>query len=243
MHGLRLRRPVIGAIATATAYRTAMTGVHTIPIDIERRALFTHHRRINMKFNMITVAIASAMSMMLAPAFAQRADTGLERAQQDIHARIEQGVRSGDLSQDEARRLSLYERDLQMQAVRMKRDGYVSRDEQRQMEQAVVALRAEVDDKLTNNRRRGDQTPFAIAQKQQLIHRRIEGGIASGSITPREARLLTERENTLNRLQSALQRDGVMTPAERMQLREQIAVLDDEVSRLIDNNRRAYYTR
>src|SRR5665647_132370 len=64
----------------------------------------------------------------------------------------------------------------------------------------------------------GNNTP-AIDRAQQAISARIQQGLASGHITPSEARELYRRDREIEIRESRFKSDGNATPQERQQLR------------------------
>ena len=58
-----------------------------------------------------------------------------------------------------------------------------------------------------------------IDQRQQNQETRIDQGVQSGALTPRETRTLDARENKIAANESAAKADGKVTPAERARLR------------------------
>lgn len=198
-----------------------------------------------MKSRMIAFAIAASALFSLTPALAQHDYPGANRAQQQIRERIAQGVHSGALTEGEAHQLYQRERALSWRLTSMERDGRLSHDERRHLQAEMNALQAEIDHKLHNRvseRRHGRVALPGIDRRQQMVRQRIEDGIASGRITPREAQRLEQREHDVLRLQARAQRDGVVTPEERALLRDQLALLNDEVDRMLGNHRRVGYS-
>jgi hypothetical protein len=57
-----------------------------------------------------------------------------------------------------------------------------------------------------------------LDQREAKQQHRINQGIASGQLTPREATKLQNRQNRLNANEARAKADGVVTPAERRQL-------------------------
>lgn len=195
-----------------------------------------------MKSRLIAIAVAASALFPLAQAEAraQPETVGVHRMQQSIDDRIAQGVRSGAITESEAHQLYQRERALNWRMERMERDGRLSHDERRQIRSELDALHAEVDYMLSNRRHAPVAMP-GLQRRQEMVRQRIEGGIASGSLTPGEAQRLQQREHDVLRLQARAQRDGVVTPEERAMLREQVAMLNEEVDRLLSNHRRVHY--
>ncbi len=80
----------------------------------------------------------------------------------------------------------------------------------------------------------GTNTP-RIDQAQQAINARIQQGLASGQITPSEARELYRRDRDIDVRESRFKSDGRATEQERQQLRSDLNALSAEVERLIAN--------
>lgn len=172
-----------------------------------------------------------------APAMAQHANTpGIDRMQQEIHTRIQQGIASGHITQQEAQVLSQRERELRFREVRMKRDGDASPQEREQLRRDLEDMRNEVERKMNNPRMSGRHTP-GIDNLEERVSRRIDQGVRSGRITQREARQLQRRERDLAQLEQRLRADGRLTPGERHKVREQWRVLENDVERMMENAR------
>jgi hypothetical protein len=80
----------------------------------------------------------------------------------------------------------------------------------------------------------GTNTP-RIDQTQQAISARIQQGLASGHITPSEARELYRRDRDIEIRESRFKSDGTVTAQERQQLRADLDRLNAEVERMIAN--------
>jgi hypothetical protein len=83
----------------------------------------------------------------------------------------------------------------------------------------------------------GTYTP-AIDQAQQAITSRIQRGLATGQITPSEARELYRRDREIDLRESRFKANGSATPQERQQLRVDLDNLGAEVERMIGNQDR-----
>lgn len=199
-----------------------------------------------MKSKLITASLlATALfaGMGLAPAMAQGTNTpGIDRAQQTITARIQQGMASGLITPSEARELYRRDRDIQMRESQMKLDGRATAQERQQLRADLDALSADVERMMANADvvGQGTNTP-GIDNRQAEIHQRIDEGIRSGRINRREARRLQVRERDIARIEFRFKRDGVVTPQERRQLRDELARLSDDVERMMRNDRRGRY--
>ncbi|MBI2726721.1 MAG: hypothetical protein HYX42_10780 [Polaromonas sp.] len=75
-----------------------------------------------------------------------------------------------------------------------------------------------------------------IDQSQAQISARIQQGLQSGRITPYEAQMLYRRDQDIQSREALYKSDGRATPAERQQLRADVAALSAEVERAINNS-------
>lgn len=196
-----------------------------------------------MKTKLFTLSLLAAATITgagIAPAMAQHANTpGIDNAQQEMHARIQQGIASGQITRHEARDLFQREREIQVREMRMKSDGRATPQERRQLRQDLHDLRAEVEDKLANGRyanRRANGAP-EIDNAQAQIRMRLEEGIRSGRIDRREGEILAAKERMLRRHETAFSADGFISGRERQQLREEVALLNHDIDRMMSNRR------
>jgi ElaB/YqjD/DUF883 family membrane-anchored ribosome-binding protein len=187
--------------------------------------------------------LASALFVSLcgAPVMAQGTATpGIDRAQQAISARIQQGMASGHITPSEARELYRRDRDIEMRENQMKANGNVNPQERQRLRSDLEGLSAEVERMMANSDVVGqgrDNTP-GIDNLRANITQRIDEGVRTGHISRRDARRLQMRERAIARREAGVKRDGVVTPQERRQLRDELNGLRDEVERLMQGNPR-----
>ena len=190
------------------------------------------------------LATALFVSLWGAPVMAQGTYTpGIDRAQQAISERIQQGMASGHITPSEARELYRRDRDIEMRENQMKSNGNVNPQERQRLRTDLEGLGAEVERMMANSDVVGqgrDNTP-GIDNVQANISQRINEGVRSGHISRRDARNLQMRERAIARREASFKRDGVVTPQERRQLRDELNGLRDEVERLLQGARRRQY--
>jgi hypothetical protein len=87
------------------------------------------------------------------PAGNAAATPGIDNREYQIGQRIDEGVRSGRISQREARRLHSREREIARHEAVFKSDGVVSQRERRQLRDELNMLRDEVERMIRNERR------------------------------------------------------------------------------------------
>ncbi|RJF95800.1 hypothetical protein [Noviherbaspirillum saxi] len=192
-------------------------------------------------FAVSLVASAVLVGVSMASAFARDTHTpGIDATQQEIHARIQQGVSSGQITQAEAQALYRREREIHMHEMRIKSDGMATPQEREQLRHDLEQMRAQVEESIFNRRTAGSHTDGGnrIDHAQYLIRSRIEQGMRSGDITRREADILFAKEQRLQRHEAAFQADGYVTRSERQQLRDEVAMLNEDVERMMSNGRR-----
>lgn len=182
----------------------------------------------------------------MSAALAQNTYTpAIDHAQQDIGARIQQGLAAGSITPSEAQYLYRRDREIQIREDRFKSDGSINPQERQQLRQDLDALRAEVEYKIANARvivRQPDNTP-GLDNRAFRISDRIEEGMRSGRITPREGRGLQRREREIERQEAYFKSDGVVTQQERRQLRNALSALRDDVEQMMHADRPDRYTR
>jgi hypothetical protein len=182
---------------------------------------------------------------ILSPAMAQHTNTpGIDRSQEEIGARIEQGLASGRITPSEARILYQRQREIQFRENRFKADGFANPQERQQLRLDLDSLRAEVDRAMTNPRVAPQVVDApGIDHREMRIRDQIEEGVRSGSISERQARRLLRRERQIERDEARAKADGVFTRQERRQIRDELAALRDDVDRMMRDDRRVSYVR
>lgn len=199
-----------------------------------------------MKSKLLTASLlASALfvGLGLAPAMAQGTSTpAIDSAQQGISARIQQGLASGQITPSEAQALYRRDREIAMRESQYKSGGNVTPQERQQLRADLDGLSAEVERMIANRdvvgqRGNAGNTP-GIDNSEFQISQRIDEGVRSGRITQREARRLLNRERGIQRHEAMFKSDGVVTPQERRQLRNELTALRNEVERMMRNERR-----
>ncbi|MDO8286761.1 MAG: hypothetical protein Q7T69_17265 [Rhodoferax sp.] len=187
--------------------------------------------------------LASALFISLcgAPVMAQGTNTpAIDRTQLAISARIQQGMASGHITPSEARELYRRDRDIEMREIQMKSNGNVNPQERQRLRADLEGLSAEVERMMANSNVVGqgrDNTP-GIDNAQANISQRIDEGVRTGHLSRRDGRRLQMRERAIARHEASFKRDGVVTPQERRQLRDELNGLRDDVERLFQGDRR-----
>lgn len=171
--------------------------------------------------------IASVVGLLFAAgAFAQSnaASGSFERnARQD--QRIEQGLRSGELTTREAARLQEEQARVQYHQARALSDGSLSSAEQARIAAEQNRLGRDIA-RQSHDAQRGDpNSPSSLRMQAQARddvrdQRRIAQGVQSGQLTGREAGRLQAREAREDRMQARAGRDGHVGAWEQHRLRQ-----------------------
>lgn len=84
----------------------------------------------------LKTTLAALIAAVAVPAFAQTATPGIDQRQANQEARIQQGIKSGELTQREAARLEKGQDRIQRMENRAKADGKVTAKERERIEHA-----------------------------------------------------------------------------------------------------------
>lgn len=195
-----------------------------------------------MKSKLITALLAaSAASFGLAvpPAMAQGTSTPtIDRAQQQISARIRQGMASGHITPSEARELFRRDREIELHEIRVKSNGNATAQERQQLRAELDGLAVDVERMMANSAvvtRNGNANTPGIDSMEANLTARIDEGVRTGRINQREADRLHRRERDIARHEAVYRRDGVVTAQERRQLRDELSRLSRDVDRMVRN--------
>ncbi|HEY6772852.1 MAG TPA: hypothetical protein VI140_02660 [Oxalicibacterium sp.] len=190
-----------------------------------------------------TARLALATAVLATTSFFAGAENvrsyGIDQQQQDIHARIEQGIAYGLITQDEADELSRRESSIQQRAAGFRRDGTLTPQERDQLRRDLDALHAGVERSLRNTRMKGSPDGYLpdLAGRATQIGKRIDYGISSGLITRTEAQRLMQRETDIYHREAAFRVDGQITQPEKDMLQHDLEALNRDVERLLKNVR------
>ena len=173
-----------------------------------------------------------------APALAQGNFTpGIDQAQQDIGARIQQGLQAGRITPSEAQILYRRDRDIQAREAQFKANGSTTPQERQALRTELGNLNADVERMISNNSNvnsNAARTPD-VDNRQENLSQRIDRGVRSGRISQREARRLHMRERTIAQHEARFKSDGVVTGQERRQLRDELSALNRDLERMLNN--------
>jgi len=175
----------------------------------------------NIEMKLKLTAIAAAL--FCGSAFAQ---TGTVQRDVNQQERIEQGLKSGQLTTREASRLEREEAKVERDQARALRDGTLSPAEKARLarEQNKVSrdiYREKHDAQTGDPNSPSSQRMQADVQRNVNQQRRIEQGVASGELTNREAARLERGQARDNAAQARAGADGKVGPNEQRRLQRQ----------------------
>jgi hypothetical protein len=165
----------------------------------------------------LAVTVASLMS---AGAFAQSAAEHDQQRDVNQQQRIEQGLKSGELSTQEASRLEHEQQHIDRMEARDLKDGKLSAGEQLRLDRAQNAASADIykqkhDAQSGNPNSASSQRMQADVQRNVNQQQRIQNGIENGSLTNREASRLEAGQARTDRKIANAGADGHVGAAEQ----------------------------
>lgn len=177
----------------------------------------------NKTLTLIAATTASVLALSAGTAAAQ-GWTSINERQANLDARIDAGVRSGDLTRVEARELRDAFSGVAELEARYRADG-LSAWERTDLERRFDALSSRIrydrndsqtrgrddgQDRWDHNNWRDDQGRWMnINRRQAQLDRRIDQGVRNGSITRREAMRLRAEFQSIARLESRYRANGL----------------------------------
>src|SRR6059058_699414 len=176
-----------------------------------------------MKLRQTTIAFI-LLAPFSSPAFAQSVGTEVQR---DINqeTRIEQGLKSGQLSTGEAAKLERGEARIDRMESKALKDGNLSQQEAARI-QGAQNRESETVNRLKHNDVTGNPNSASSQRMQADVQRninqqgRIEQGVQSGALTTREAAKLERGQARDSRLEARAGADGKVGPREQRRIQK-----------------------
>ncbi|MEQ1810487.1 MAG: hypothetical protein ABL889_11205 [Terricaulis sp.] len=156
---------------------------------------------------LLAMAITASALAIAAPASAQ-AWQSINQRQANLDARIDAGVRSGDLTRQEAVRLRGEFNDLARLETRYRSSYGLSDSERRDLDNRFDRLSSQIRFERNDRQDRNDNWQ-PINQRQRQLDARIDGGIRSGALNRNEAARLRSDFNGIARLEAQYRRNGL----------------------------------
>lgn len=186
---------------------------------------------------LLAMAVAASALAVAAPAAAQSWQSINER-QERLDERIDRGVENGSLTRREAARLRAEFDDLARLEARYRASYGLSAAERRDLDMRFDALSSQIryerrdnDDRYDRDRYDRDWVP--INQRQRMLNRRIERGIASGRLTRTEVYRLRAEFQRIAYIEARYRRNG-LSYQERRDLDRRFDRLDAHLEASLD---------
>ena len=185
------------------------------------------------KFSAVVLTLAGAVAVVSAShADTHRTrDPGVNQRQHNQRERIQQGVKSGELTRRETGRLVEEQRDIRQLERGYKSDGTLTgaerRDLQHEQNQASRDIYRQKHDEQ-------DRPPAAVRdpgvnERQANQTARIQQGVKSGELTHGEAQDLRTERRDIRDLEHTYKEDGTLTRDERQDLHHQLNQQSQEI--------------
>lgn len=174
----------------------------------------------------LTLIACTALSSVAANADTQRGtrDPRINARQQVQRERIQQGVRSGELTRREAVRVREDQRDIRQLERAYKSDGELTRGERRDLTHEQNQASREI---YREKHDAQDRAPAAVRdpvinQRQANQAGRVAQGVKSGELTRPEAQELRGERRDIRQLERDYKSDGVLSGEERRDIKQQL---------------------
>jgi hypothetical protein len=164
-------------------------------------------------------------------------DPGIQQRMQNQEQRIDQGVKSGALTPKETGRLEAEQAKIRQMEQRMKSDGQLTPNERQKLnnmqDRSSQHIYNQKHDAQTANVGQGgagvNVNDPNIQQRMQNQERRIQQGVNSGTLTPKEAGKLEAREAKIKQDEARMKSDGQLTAKERKKLNKELDNASDRI--------------
>jgi hypothetical protein len=185
------------------------------------------------KFSAVVLTLAGVLGVVGASQAdtSRTRDPGVNQRQHNQRERIQQGVKSGELTRRETGRLAEEQRDVRQLERAYKSDGTLTgaerRDLQHEQNQASHDIyRQKHDDQ--------ERPPAAVRdpgvnERQANQTARIQQGVKSGELTHDEAQDLRTERHDIRDLEHTYKEDGTLTRDERQDLHQQLNQQSQEI--------------
>ncbi|MFC4309051.1 hypothetical protein ACFPN2_08165 [Steroidobacter flavus] len=151
-------------------------------------------------------------------------DPGVNARQQNQRQRIQQGVRSGELTRRETGKLAREQRDVRQLERAYKSDGELTRAERVDLHQEQNQASRDIYQQKHDAQ---DRPPAAVRdpgvnQRQANQTGRIVNGVKTGELTHDEAQELRDGRREIRQTEQAYKADGTLTRDERIDLHQDL---------------------
>ena len=185
------------------------------------------------KFSAAVLTLAGVLAVVSAShADARRTrDPGVNARQHNQRERIQQGVKSGELTRRETGRLVHEQRDVRQLEREYKSDGTLTGAERRDLHQEQNEASRHIYDQKHDeqDRPQGAIHDPGVNQRQANQTGRIVQGVKSGELTHDEAQDLRTERRDIRDLEHTYKSDGTLTKDERQDLHQQLNQQSQEI--------------
>ncbi|NPV04609.1 MAG: hypothetical protein HPY67_07745 [Syntrophaceae bacterium] len=147
-------------------------------------------------------------------------DPGIQKRMENQERRIDQGVQSGALTPKEAGKLEAEQARIRQAEQRMKADGQLTPGERERLrkmqDRSSRHIYRQKHDAQTVGA--GGTNDPGIQKRMENQERRIDQGVQSGELTPKEAGKLEAEQARIRQAESRMKSDGDLSPQERRRL-------------------------
>jgi hypothetical protein len=180
-----------------------------------------------MKSILTIAAVAAVLSSVAIPGHAAGTrDPGVNARQRNQQERVQQGVRSGELTRRETRNVREGQRDIRQLERAYKSDGTLSaaeradlHHEQNQASRQIYRQKHDAQDRPASPPAVRDP---GVNQRQVYQTGRIVQGVKTGTLTKDEAQELRTERRDIRELEQSYKSDGTLTRSERQDLHQQL---------------------
>ncbi|MDZ4371025.1 MAG: hypothetical protein U1C74_06345 [Phenylobacterium sp.] len=180
--------------------------------------------------------LATAAIATSAPALAQNWQN-INQRQAQLDQRIDQGVRNGQLTRQEATRLQAEFQQIAQLENNYRRDGLTAA-ERADLDRRFDRLAMQISNQRQDGQRAGGDRWQNINQRQAQLDQRIDLGVRNGQLTRAEAVRLRGEFQQIARLENEYRRNG-LTAAERADLDRRFDRLAKQISNQRQDGQRA----
>ena len=181
-------------------------------------------------FCRVVLIAGCCLSVATGAAFAQVQTSrderpGIQKRIENQEQRIDQGVQSGTLTPKETGKLEAEQAKIQQTEQRMKSDGQLTGKERERLnnmqDRSSQQIYRQKHDPQTANvggGAAGNSVAPKVHKRQQNQERRIDQGVQSGELTPKEAGRLEAEQAQIHQTKERMKSDGQLTGKERERL-------------------------
>jgi len=184
------------------------------------------------KFSAVVLTLAGVLGVASASqADANTRDPGVNQRQHNQRERIQQGVKSGELTRRETGRLAEEQRDIRQLERGYKSDGKLTEAERRDLHHEQNQASRDI---YRQKHDAQDRPPAAVRdpgvnERQANQTARIQQGVKSGELTHGEAQELRTERRDIRDLEHTYKEDGTLTHDERQDLQQQLNQQSHEI--------------